>query len=142
MSGAAKHDQEKIRMELVPSDAIEALATILTFGAKKYAAWNWAKGFAWSRLYGAAMRHMTAWNNGEKCDPESGYSHLWHALCCIAFLVVHERRGLGTDDRHPFIQPEVILSPDDCTVCDGRGTVSISTGDGTATVVDCGNCDA
>lgn len=53
----------------------------------------------WSRLYGAAMRHMLSWWSGDTVDPESGESHLWHALCCIAFLVTYEQRGKGTDDR-------------------------------------------
>ncbi len=102
MSGGVKHDQEKTRMELIPSDALMALAEVLTFGAKKYAAWNWAKGFDWSRLYGATQRHLAAWYSGENKDPETGYSHLAHALCCVVFLVVHERRGLGRDARHQW----------------------------------------
>ncbi len=101
MSGT-KHDSGKIRFELIPPEALEALASVLTFGAKKYAPWNWAKGFDWSRLYGAAQRHLNAWWSGEQKDPETGYSHLWHGLCCVAFLVVHEMKGLGKDDRHVY----------------------------------------
>ncbi|HYF56918.1 MAG TPA: dATP/dGTP diphosphohydrolase domain-containing protein, partial [Salinarimonas sp.] len=97
--GGTKYDGEKVRLELVPPDAITALATVLTFGARKYAPWNWAKGFEWSRLYGALQRHLNAWYAGEHKDPETGYSHLWHALCCLVFLTVHEIRGLGKDDR-------------------------------------------
>lgn len=94
-----KADEEKIRMDLIPPEAVEALATVLTFGAKKYADRNWEKGMKWSRPFGALMRHMWAWWKGEEKDPETGYSHLWHAMCCIAFLVTYEQRGIGTDDR-------------------------------------------
>lgn len=94
-----KADENKIRMDLIPPEAVEALATVLTFGAKKYADRNWEKGMKWSRPFGALMRHMWAWWKGEEKDPETGYSHLWHAMCCIAFLVTYEQRGIGTDDR-------------------------------------------
>lgn len=97
---AIKHDAGKIPMELLPAPALEEIARVLQFGAKKYAAWNWAKGFGWTRLAGAALRHLFAWVNGEDRDPESGLSHLAHAGCCILFLITHERCGLGTDDRH------------------------------------------
>jgi hypothetical protein len=96
-----KHDQEKIRMDLVPPEAVEALATVLTFGADKYGDRNWELGMSWGRVFGALMRHMWAWWKGEGVDPETGMSHLWHALCCIAFLVAYEERNIGTDDRAP-----------------------------------------
>lgn len=61
---------------------------------------NWERGMAWSRPFGALMRHMWAWWGGEDNDPETGYSHLSHALCCVVFLSVYRRRGIGADDRH------------------------------------------
>jgi hypothetical protein len=54
---------------------------------------------AYSRLYAATMRHMTAWWEGEKADPETGFSHLSHASCCALFLLAFELRGIGSDDR-------------------------------------------
>ena len=60
---------------------------------------NWEKGMAWSRPFSALMRHMWAWWAGEKLDPETGKSHLWHACCCLMFLVAYEQRSTGTDDR-------------------------------------------
>lgn len=99
MTGARKDDGEKIRMELLPPELIEATATVLTFGAQKYAARNWEKGMQWGRVFGALMRHLWAWWRGERGDPETGYSHLWHAACCLAFLIAYEQRGVGEDDR-------------------------------------------
>ena len=99
MSDFTKHDQEKIRLELIPPSLLKAIGTILTFGAKKYDDDNWRKCEKWSRYYGALMRHLNAWWDGEDLDSESGHSHLWHAACCLAFLIEFQEKGLSTDDR-------------------------------------------
>lgn len=96
---AVKFDGDKVRMELIPPELLTAVGTVLTFGAEKYAARNWELGMDWSRVYGALLRHLNAWMAGEAADPETGYSHLWHAACCITFLLSFEMRGSGTDDR-------------------------------------------
>lgn len=93
-----KLDEGKARLELIPPELKEAVGTILTFGAEKYGDRNWEKGMKWSRIKGALERHLLAWEKGEKADPETGKSHLWHAACCIAFLVTYEMRGIGEDD--------------------------------------------
>lgn len=94
-----KLDQGKVRMDLLPPELLFGVATILEFGANKYAARNWEKGMDWGRVFGALMRHMWAWWRGEKNDPETGYSHLWHAATNIAFLIAYEQRNVGKDDR-------------------------------------------
>lgn len=94
-----KFDADKVRMELLPPELLESTAKVLAFGAKKYSERNWELGMKWSRPFGAMMRHMWAWWKGEDKDPETGYSHLAHAACCIAFLVSYESRGIGEDDR-------------------------------------------
>lgn len=98
-SSAIKHDSDKLRMDLIPVSSQRALATILTYGAKKYSDRNWEKGFNWGRPYAALQRHLTAWWDGEDLDAEFGKSHLWHALCELAFLIEFEAKGTGTDDR-------------------------------------------
>lgn len=99
LNEGVKHDDGKAPLWWVPKESLEAVATIMEFGAKKYKAHNWRKGMKWTRLASAALRHLTSWCNGENTDPESGRSHLWHAACCIAFLIVYEVQGLGEDDR-------------------------------------------
>jgi hypothetical protein len=94
-----KDDTGKDPWHLAPWDAFRAIIKVLNFGAKKYAPRNWENGMAWSRPYDALMRHMTAWWEGEHKDPETGFSHLWHAGCCIVFLIAYEIRGVGGDDR-------------------------------------------
>lgn len=99
-SEATKFDGDKPRLELLSPAALKRTANVMGFGAKKYAAYNWKKGMDWSRLYGAALRHILSHMNGEDIDPESGLSHLDHAACCIMFLQDYEECGLGTDDRY------------------------------------------
>jgi hypothetical protein len=106
IEGGTKHDEEKIRLELVPSSLLFAVGEILTFGATKYGARNWEDGFAWSRAYGALQRHLWSWWEGEDVDPETGKSHLWHAGCELAFLIEFEDTHPELDDR-----PTEIINP-------------------------------
>jgi hypothetical protein len=99
-SEGVKFDGDKLRYDLIPPELLEETARVLTYGAVKYSERNWEKGMAWHRPFGALMRHMWAWWGGEDRDPETGFSHLAHAACCIAFLITYERRSIGTDDRH------------------------------------------
>jgi hypothetical protein len=97
---ALKFDQDKLPLHLLSTEAMNQTAAVLAFGAEKYAAHNWRKGFAWSRPLAAAMRHITAFNAGEDKDPESGLSHLAHAACCIMFLLEFEKTHKELDDRY------------------------------------------
>lgn len=94
-----KFDQGKARYDLLPPEFLDATAQVLTFGANKYGERNWENGMKWGRPFAALMRHMWAWWKGEKADPETGMSHLWHACACLAFLIAFEERSVGTDDR-------------------------------------------
>ena len=94
-----KSDDSKSRYDLLPPELLEETAQVLTFGAQKYSAHNWAQGASWSRYFSAMMRHMWAWWRGEDNDPETGYSHLAHAACCLGFLMAYQRRSIGKDDR-------------------------------------------
>lgn len=98
-SEGVKHDQQKDPWQLMPWDAVRGIVKVLAFGAKKYEPRNWEKGMDWDRLFRATIEHMTSWWQGEEKDPETGYSHLWHAGCCILFLIAYEIRGIGTDNR-------------------------------------------
>lgn len=99
-SKGLKYDGGKPRMDLLSTIFLEGVAKVLTFGAKKYAAHNWRNGIEQSRLIGAAMRHLTAYNNGEDTDPESGLSHLDHLGCCVMFLRELRETHPHLDDRY------------------------------------------
>lgn len=94
-----KDDGEKPRVDLVPPEAVFALATVFTYGANKYSDRNWEGGMRWGRVFAAMMRHAWAWWRGEDLDPESGYPHVWHVLACAAMLVTYWDRKVGEDDR-------------------------------------------
>jgi hypothetical protein len=94
-----KDDTGKLPLHLLPPDALEAITEILDFGQKKYAPRNWEKGMEWGRLYRAALGHLFAWWMRRGNDAETGKSHLWHAGCCVMFLIAYELRNVGNDDR-------------------------------------------
>jgi hypothetical protein len=100
MSNGIKFDQDKVRMELLPPFAQEEIAKVLTYGARKYDPYNWAKGMPWTRVYGAAIRHLNAFARGEDTDPETGLSHVAHAACNLMFLLEYERFHPELDDRY------------------------------------------
>lgn len=99
VTGGVKFDAGKLPFHLLPPEFLTSTATILDFGAKKYAERNWEAGMDWSRVFSALQRHLWSWWEGEDKDVETGKSHLWHAACCVAFLVTYELRGVGKDDR-------------------------------------------
>jgi hypothetical protein len=105
-TGALKFDTDKPRMELLDRYALEQIALVMTYGAKKYTTptasgdHNWRKGFKWSRLYGAALRHLLAHLSGEDKDPDTGLSHIAHLGCCAMFLLWHEKNHPELDDRY------------------------------------------
>lgn len=98
-NGAVKNDAKKPRMSLIPQLSLLEIAKVMTYGAEKYAAWNWSEGTDYSVLVDAAQRHITAFNCGEDKDPESGLSHLGHAMCCLMMLYDVTQMYPERDDR-------------------------------------------
>jgi len=95
-----KHDSEKIQVELLSPTALLEVAKVMTFGAKKYGANNWRNGLAWTRILGAALRHLLAFMGGQDKDPETGLSHVAHLACCAMFLLEYEKTHKTLDDRY------------------------------------------
>lgn len=84
---SAKRDAGKVRYELVQWPFVTGIASVLTFGAAKYAAESWRDvPQAKPRYFAATIRHILAWWGGELIDPESGLPHLHHAACNLMFL--------------------------------------------------------
>lgn len=95
-----KHDQGKPPLSLIPKESLWEIGRVLEFGAKKYSPYNWRKGFDYSRLISAAMRHISQFNDGEDIDSETKLSHLAHAICCLMFLLEQQKLQYGNDDRY------------------------------------------
>lgn len=92
----------------LPMRILMGVARVMRTGAIKYGVKNWrVQPVAASTYYDAAMRHMIDWFEGpegiltepQDLDPESGESHLDHAIANLMIL----RDGMGVkgfiDDR-------------------------------------------
>lgn len=112
MTTGIKHDNEKPMMDLLPMAALTEVGKVLTEGAKKYASHNWRQGFKYSRLQAALLRHYTAFSEGEDHDPETKLLHLAHLTCCALFLLEHQLKGYGEDDRYSKpAPPKIKITP-------------------------------
>jgi hypothetical protein len=106
-----KHDDGKPRLELLDRLWLVETAKVLGFGAAKYSAHNWREGIQVSRIVGAILRHITAYNNGEDIDPESGLHHLAHASCELMFLTNMALTRPDMDDRYKTEKEPVCSTP-------------------------------
>lgn len=95
-----KHDQDKPDMSLLSNTALVKIAQVMSYGKRKYSANNWRGGLHWSRPLAAAARHLYAYIGGEDKDPETGFSHLAHACCCLMFILEFEETHKELDDRY------------------------------------------
>lgn len=95
-----KYDSGKVRMELLSRIYLWGVAAVLTYGARKYESHGWRKGIARTRLIGGALRHLTAYMDGEDNDPETGICHLFHASCMIMFASEDHYLRPALDDRY------------------------------------------
>ena len=100
MSEGTKHDQGKLRYDLIPPDVMDEIAYVLTYGASKYSARNWELGMEWGRNIGAAERHINAFKARERLDGLGGGTHhLANAIVELMFVLAFDLREIGTDDR-------------------------------------------
>ena len=102
--GGSHYDVGKSAIELVPPEVLLGVGDIMEVGKAKYGnTGNWTKGIKYSRVYASVMRHMLKWYSGEDLDPESGQSHLHHAIANIMFLSFYDFRGMNhLDDRGQY----------------------------------------
>lgn len=95
-----KHDGDKLDITLVSNLLIEEISRVREFGQKKYSRENWRLGFKYNRSLAAALRHILAFKEGEDLDPESGLSHIAHAVCCLEHLMNDIKNHPNNDDRY------------------------------------------
>ncbi len=96
---AIKYDSGKPRLDLIPLESLSGVAAVFEYGANKYSKDNWKNGLEYSRLLGATLRHLAAWQSGQDLDEESGLSHLDHAITSLLFINYYRTHNLGRDDR-------------------------------------------
>lgn len=89
-----KADAGKPMLTLVPYEIIYAIAWIRMFGVAKYGDVDSWKKVDKQRYRDAAFRHFLAYLEDPRSkDEESGYPHLWHLACNVAFLIELEANG-------------------------------------------------
>lgn len=94
------------RYSLIPVPALDIMAKLYGFGAEKYAAHNWRKGYEWSKSFDSLFRHATAALNGEDIDPETGLPHLAGAAFHCFTLMVFMQEHPEFDDRYKKSETE------------------------------------
>jgi hypothetical protein len=95
-----KHDRDKPDYALLTKDMLEPMVRALMFGERKYSRFNYKAGFKNVRLTAAALRHIMAYNAGEDNDPESGVSHLAHAMVALGMLLDNQANGVMEEGRY------------------------------------------
>lgn len=100
-------DEGKPQVDGIDPDFLLAIGEILTYGAEKYAKYNWTKGIHFTRIYASVMRHLLKWYACEDEDDESGLHHLAHAACDLMFLWTYANHTQYNEfDDRPFCEKE------------------------------------
>lgn len=97
-----KYDQNKPKLSQFPREAMEAVAEVMEYGARKYGKGTWNR-VEIQRYIDAGARHLYAMQdideNGKECinlskiDEESGLEHLYHLACNVVYAVALYKRG-------------------------------------------------
>lgn len=93
-----RYNEGKPRYDLLDPDALEGIARVLEFGARKYAAHNWRNGLKFSDTIRSLLSHAFAILRGETHDKESGLPHIDHLGCNWMFLSWHFKHRPDMND--------------------------------------------
>lgn len=100
MSEATKHDDGKLRADLLPIDSMREVIKILGYGANKYGEHNWKNGLEQKRIIAALLRHMFEIMDGNLIDAESQFLHAAHVACNALFLIHYQLNEIVKKDCH------------------------------------------
>lgn len=90
----------KVPLHLVPPVAVAQMACAFRDGGAKYGPYNFRdEKVSASVYYAAALRHLTAWWDGEDLASDSGEHHLAHAMACMAIVLDGQGSEFLNDDR-------------------------------------------
>lgn len=125
-----RFNEGKTRFDLLEPYAIEQLAKVFTYGAKKYAPNNWLKGQDWSKMIASMKRHINEFEKGNDydfdptctdcatggCTNHTGLFHMAHAAWnAMALVSYYKHRPENDDRRHSYlIKKKVGFDIDDC----------------------------
>ncbi|AGS82458.1 hypothetical protein PBI_REDNO2_159 [Mycobacterium phage Redno2] len=92
----------KVPFSTVPAQVIAEVGLAMMEGGLKYGRFNFrVSGVRATVYYDAALRHLTAWYEGQDIDPDSGLPHLVKAIACFVVLRDSQIQGNWVDDRPP-----------------------------------------
>ncbi len=98
----------KLRVDLVPADVIEAMATVLGYACTQrvppYPPRNWERGMPWSDVTASLERHLLDLKLGRRLDPSgTGLRTSALLLTNAAIVCAYDMRGMHhLDDLEPF----------------------------------------
>lgn len=103
---ALRYTGGKRRVDLVPPDAILALADLMTVNGHKYPDRNWEKGMDYSMILGSMERHMLELKSGVDIDHTDNQHHAIKVMWNAMVLYCYWNRKVGNDDRPSIPMPE------------------------------------
>lgn len=93
---------KKVPFSTIPAGPIAEVGLAMLEGALKYGRHNYrAVGVRSSVYYDAALRHLTAYWEGQDIDPDSGLPHVSKAMACLLVLRDSQLMENVVDDRPP-----------------------------------------
>lgn len=109
-----KHDDDKADFTQIPQEALLEIAKVLTFGAKKYKAFNYSKPTNHRRYVAAALRHINQYLRNEDMDDETKTHHLSNAAASLMMVLDAIKLGNGEDDRNPVYGEKTPKNEEKC----------------------------
>ena len=93
----------KPSLRAIPWVAVYEMGKAMMDGMRKYGLFNWREQPVRSDVYiDAALRHITAWSDGEDVASDSNVHHLGHVMACCAIIIDAERSGTLQDTRSEY----------------------------------------
>ncbi len=108
--GGRRDNAGKVRVDLIPTDVIMALAEVLGFACTQrvppYPERNWERGMKWSNVVASLDRHLADVKRGIRLDPSgTGLRSTALLLCNTVFLCAYDLRGMHhLDDLEPVLR--------------------------------------
>jgi hypothetical protein len=97
-NGGKKDDSNKVRFDLLIPEFLKGFAEVMTHGANKYEAYNYLHLERW-QIEAAHDRHFNAYRSGERNDPETDKSHLFHVACNTMMLWAKDNNFQGKIEK-------------------------------------------
>ena len=92
-SGASRNDIGKIRLDLIPPEALLELGEVFGEGAITHGDENWKKGMPNSVVLNHMMRHLLLYMKGDRDEPHMGKVMFG---CCV--LIWNDENNVNMED--------------------------------------------